>query len=371
MDGRDLGILPSWIGHARHRHDPDRHDDWRKPQACLRRCAGFAAGLILCATVTVADPIRIAIFNTELRQRGPGILLRDIQRGTPQVRAVVELIKSYDADILVLQSIDYDYKNQAAKAFAQLISDPIAPYVHIYAPVPNSGVPTGLDIDGDGRNDGPRDAQGYGRFPGQGNIAVFSRFEIDSQNARDFGGLLWRDVATPEGLEKLIPKDAIPIQRLASVGAAAVPIKIDGRTLWILTHHATPPIFDGPEDRNGYRNAAENQFWQLYLDESFGEVSADPFILAAQLNVDPARGQGQKASLNRLLMDDRWSDPFSTLTTENRHTATFQNAGKLRLSYLLPSTGLSILDFGASESIPRDAEVRHSRHRLLWIDVDF
>ncbi|WP_245627200.1 endonuclease/exonuclease/phosphatase family protein [Cognatishimia activa] len=364
-------MLPSWLGHARYCDDPDRHDDRRKPQARLRRCAGFAAGLILSATVTVADPIRIAIFNTELKQRGPGLLLRDIQRLTPQVRAVVELIKSYDADILVLQSIDYDYKNQAAKVLAQLISDPTTPYAYIYAPFPNSGIPSGLDIDGDGRNDGPRDAQGYGRFPGQGGIAVFSRFEIDSQNVRDFGTLLWRDVSASKSLEQLLPKDAIPIQRLASVGAAAVPIRIDGRTLWILTHHATPPLFDGPEDRNGYRNAAENQFWQFYLDEVFGDVPSDPFILAAQLNVDPSRGQGQKASLNSFLRDDRWSDPFSELAAENRHTAIFKTAGKLRLSYLLPSTGLQILDFGTSKTIPQNDDVRHSRHRLLWIDVDF
>jgi hypothetical protein len=37
-----------------------------------------------------------------------------------------------------------------------------------------------------------------------------------------------------------------------------VPIDFDGRIIHLLASHPTPPMFDGPEDRNGMRNADES-----------------------------------------------------------------------------------------------------------------
>ncbi len=38
-----------------------------------------------------------------------------------------------------------------------------------------------------------------------------------------------------------------------------------GGTVHFLVSHPTPPVFDGPEDRNGARNADEIRLWQEYL----------------------------------------------------------------------------------------------------------
>ena len=36
--------------------------------------------------------------------------------------------------------------------------------------------------------------------------------------------------------------------------------------LHLLAHHPTPPVFDGPEDRNGRRNHDEAALWTAWLD---------------------------------------------------------------------------------------------------------
>jgi hypothetical protein len=199
---------------------------------------------------------------------------------------------------------------------------------------------------------------------------LLSRFPIQEDQVIDLHETLWRDATGHSDLTELIPADAVSIQRLASVSAAAIPLNIEGKTLWILTHHATPPIFDGPEDRNGFRNADENGLWLRFLDGDFGVVPIGPFVLAAVLNVDPTRGEGHQDRLVRLLTDLRWTDPFAQLPVKDAFTASFQNAGKLRLSYILPASKLHINDFGMSADLPPNDESKHSRHRLLWVDVE-
>ena len=43
------------------------------------------------------------------------------------------------------------------------------------------------------------------------------------------------------------------------------PIRIEGETVHFLVSHPTPPVFDGPEDRNGTRNHDEIRFWADYI----------------------------------------------------------------------------------------------------------
>ena len=38
-----------------------------------------------------------------------------------------------------------------------------------------------------------------------------------------------------------------------------------GKTVHFLVSHPTPPVFDGPEDRNGTRNFDEIRFWADYV----------------------------------------------------------------------------------------------------------
>ena len=53
--------------------------------------------------------------------------------------------------------------------------------------------------------------------------------------------------------------------RLSSKSHWDVPIRIGRETVHFLVSHPTPPVFDGPEDRNGTRNHDEIRFWADYV----------------------------------------------------------------------------------------------------------
>lgn len=84
-------------------------------------------------------------------------------------------------NVLVLSDFDYDndldfdldLDGLAFAAFADMFE---GRYPFMFARTPNAGLATGYDIDGDGRTGDARDAQGYGRFAGDGGLAILSRF---------------------------------------------------------------------------------------------------------------------------------------------------------------------------------------------------
>jgi endonuclease/exonuclease/phosphatase family metal-dependent hydrolase len=156
----------------------------------------------------------------------------------------------------------------------------------------------------------------------------------------------------------------------------------DGGDLHLLTLHATPPVFDGPEDRNGHRNADELRFWQLYLDgwaPAPPAFAAERFVLAGTLNVDPLRGEGRRAALLSLLSHPRLQDPRPRRPGGGRETADWPepDPGDLRVDYILPSaslrvTGSGILwpEAGEAEAVPpADTVAAASDHRLVWVDL--
>ena len=59
--------------------------------------------------------------------------------------------------------------------------------------------------------------------------------------------------------------DELAIFPLSSKSHWDVPIDIDGTVVHFLVSHPTPPVFDGPEDRNGTRNADEIRLWADYI----------------------------------------------------------------------------------------------------------
>ncbi len=56
--------------------------------------------------------------------------------------------------------------------------------------------------------------------------------------------------------------------RLSSKSHWDIPININGKEIHILASHPTPPVFDGPENRNGNRNHDEIRFWRDYIDNT-------------------------------------------------------------------------------------------------------
>ncbi|MEZ5713807.1 MAG: endonuclease/exonuclease/phosphatase family protein [Paracoccaceae bacterium] len=318
-------------------------------------------------------------------------MLRDIARGDAAAEAAAGVIARVRPDILVLNGIDYDHGGLTLAGFAGLVAARGHDMPYRFATRPNSGWATGLDMDGDGRLGGPGDSQGWGRYAGDGGMAVLSRFPIGA--VRDLGGLIWagQDWALlPVEEGKLFPSAAaLEVQRLSSVGHWVVPVTVRGRVLEILAFHAGPPVFDGPEDRNGRRNHDEIALWRHLLDGDHGGVGG-AFVIAGDANLDPEDGDGIKAAIRGLLADPRLQDPRPEsegaraaadagqrgdpgLDTADWPDAGEGGPGNLRVDYVLPSAGLEVRGAGvfwpAPGSSDHEMAATASRHRLVWVEI--
>ena len=356
--------------------------------------ANCAVMLLLAVSPVHAETIRVASFNVELQRDGPGLLLRDIRKGKDrQIEAVINVIARVKPDILALQGFDWDYDNVALRAFINRLGKAGMQVSHFYAPRPNSGLATDLDLDGDGRTGGAADAQGFGRFSGQGGIALLSRLAIRGEQARDLSPLIWRDVpgailpVHPDG-SPFPSSEAQAVQRLSSAGHWLVPVELaDGSVLTVMTFQAGPPVFDGPEDRNGRRNRDEILLWRAVLDGVFGPAPKRPFVLAGGANLDPNDSDGRREAIRLLLDDARFRDvaPRSDgaaqagdqghVGEDALDTVDWPRVGRLRVDYVLPSAGIQVLGSGVFWPAPgqdgREDALAASRHRLVWVDLAF
>jgi hypothetical protein len=369
--------------------------------------AGWAAAVAaaVLALPGSAETLRFATFNADLSRDGPGLLLQELRRGTSaQVAAVVEVIASAAPDVLLLTGVDWDHDLLALQALQAALAAKGAVYDYRFAPRPNSGMPSGLDLDGDGRLGGARDAQGYGRFAGEGGMALLSRLPVDTTAARDFSALLWRDL--PDALTggaRLSP-DALAQQRLSSTGHWDVPLRLpQGGAVHVLAFLATPPVFDGPEDRNGRRNHDEVRLLADYISSDGNEYLVDDagargglaadaaFVILGDLNCDPVDGQGVPRTMDQLLKHPRVNSDFTPasagakLAAESKQnpreigqgdpthdTSNFGEHQNLRIDYALPSRGLKIVNSGVFWPLPDEPgadAITTTDHRLVWIDV--
>jgi len=336
---------------------------------------------LLCLTLwpalLVADSLRVATFNTELMRKGPGLLLRDLQRGKdPQIRAVVAVIAGADPDVIALQGVDWDLDGLALAELADLLAQAGSPFPYMFTALPNSGMATNLDLDGDGRTGGGADAQGFGLFTGHGGLAVLSKHPIDRAGVRDFSDLLWRDL--PDALLPQYPDgrpfpspEAQAVQRLSNTGHWVVPIRLpDGQSLHLMTFQAAPPVFDGEEDRNGRRNHDEIRFWTLYLDGAFGPVPQRRMVLAGGANLDPDTGEGRHQAIRDLRRDTRLQDPRPSSPGGGNDTVDWPRVGRMRVDYVLPSADWIVTGSGVVwPTDPDSAASGASRHRLVWVDL--
>lgn len=346
----------------------------------------------------LADSLRVATFGAAFSREGPGLLLRDILAGDdPQVNAASAIITETRPDVLLLTEFDYDLGNAALTALADSLRAQGIDYPYVFALRPNSGLFTGLDLDGNGLSGEARDAMGYGRFAGDGGLALLSRFPIDTASVRDFSDLLWRDL--PGARLPMVDGQPFPtaevqaLQRLSSTGHWAVPIQPpSGPPLTLMVWAATPPVFDGPEDRNGLRNRDELRLWQLLMDGDLGPQPAH-FVLVGNANLDPADGSGLHDAMVGLLADLRLQDPKPASAGGLAAADVGQSGdpaldttdwpddkpGNLRVSYVLPAASLHVTGAGvfwpAADSpeatlLGRDG-LAAGPHRLVWVDLDW
>lgn len=256
-------------------------------------------------------------------------------------------------------------------------------------------MPSDLDLNGDGLLGTQKDDHGYGEFPGQGGMALLSRYPVDHANSRDFSKMLWKDFPNA-----IFPAGVSEQQRLSSVGHWEVPVILpDNTVLHLLAYHATTPAFDGPEDFNSRRNHDENAFWLRYLEGALPwKPPSNNFVILGDANLDPVDGDGRQQVIRDLLSLPILQDPKPTSRGAVEATASqggvnakhtgdaaldtadwrdVNGPGNLRVDYILPSRDLKVLDAGvfwpaSDEESPDYLSSRspdQSWHGLIWVDI--
>lgn len=342
----------------------------------------------------LADTLRIATFAAPLSRDGPGLLLRDIRKGDDQVHAIAAIIAQTSPDILLLTDFDFDLDLVALHAFADLLTETGHQMPHLFALRPNGGTATGADLDGDGRRGDASDAQGYGRFTGDGGLAILSRFPIATDQVQNYSDRLWQsfdwaDMPQVDG-QPFPSSMAQSLQRLSSNGHWVVPVMVDDLTVTLMAFDATPPVFDGPEDRNGLRNQDEILFWTHYLDGTLAPPPDQRFVILGNANLDPIDGDGRRSAIQTLLDDPRLQDPepraerrpllgADLLGDPLLHNVDWpqDGPGDLRVSYILPSVDWQVAASGvfwpdtaaAGADLLGGDGLAAGPHRLVWVDL--
>ena len=382
---------------------------------------------------------RFATFNASLNRFNAGDLANELATpGSAQPDTVAEIIQRVRPDVLLINEFDFDAGGVAAQLFqdnylsiAHGDAEPIVYPYHFVAPS-NTGIFSGFDLDNSGAAGDfvPNDSFGFGFFPGQFGMAVYSMFPIDFDAIRTFQLFLWRDM--PGALLPVDPStgqlwysdEELDVFRLSSKSHWDVPIAIsdaDGRktkTVHFLVSHPTPPVFDGPEDRNGTRNHDEIRFWADYISKSRSRYIVDDqgqrgglrggalFVIAGDQNSDPFDGDSIPGSAQQLLEHPRVNTKVTPSSPGGPEQAALQgNAntlhvgdpafdtadffdgfppppfsgapGNLRADYVLPKKNLRILDAAVFWPLSTDPlfplvgtfPFPSSDHRLVWVDV--
>ena len=291
-------------------------------------------------------------------------------------------------------------------------------YPYVYTSPVNTGVPSGKDLDNFGGVGGPNDAFGFGFFPGQFGMIIYSKYPIAEDKVRTFQTFLWKDMpnallpdnlATPESMD-WYSEDELEIFRLSSKSHWDVPVVINNAVVHVLASHPTPPVFDGAEDRNGTRNHDEIRFWADYISPDKNSYIYDDlsvygglgegqrFVIMGDLNAAPYDGDSTDNPV-QLLLDHPLINTKSTPASEGGAEAAIRDGqandfhlgdprndtadfadfapGNLRVDYVLPSKHLRIKDAGIFWPTASDPLFRlvgmfpfpGSDHRLVWVDL--
>jgi len=369
------------------------------------------------------DSIRFATFNASLNRNNAGELGAELAApGSPQPDTIAEIIQRTRPDVLLINEFDYD---PAALAdfqtnYLSVAHGSAAPifYPYTYIAPSNTGIYSGFDYDNSGAAGDfvPNDSYGFGFFPGQYGMAVLSMYPIDYDNVRTFQYFKWKDMpgallpVDPSGTPWYTPGPELDSFRLSSKSHWDVPIQIDNKVVHFLVSHPTPPVFDGPEDRNGTRNFDEIRFWSDYIipsrsgyiyddDGNYGGLQPGAmFVIAGDQNSDPLDGDSIPGAIQQLIehpLVNTKVTPSSAGAVEQAalqggandthlsdpayDTADFSDfaPGNLRADYVLPRKNLRILDAGVFWPLNTDPlfslvgtfPFPSSDHRLVWIDI--
>jgi endonuclease/exonuclease/phosphatase family metal-dependent hydrolase len=376
----------------------------------------LATSQSMAAGKTEKPMLRVATYNTSLYSDTDGGLIARLKAGDDNARRIASVIQHQRPDLLLLNEFDYDQAQVAADTFqhnylevGQFGQAPIRyPYRYL-APV-NTGLPSGMDLDRNGKVEGGNDAFGFGLHPGQYGMLVLSRYPIDAAAVRSFQKFAWKDLpgakspVNPANGEAWYPAEIWAKLRLSSKSHWDVPVKTPIGLIHFLVHHPTPPVFDGPEDRNGIRNHDEIRLWAEYISPGSkpwlcddqghcGGLAADArFVIAGDHNADPIDGDSTAKAVQQLLEHPRilhYPAPRSegavlaaqrvgggNLTQKGpaaTDTGDFgAKVGNLRLDYVLPSLGLKVKASGVFWPAPGKAGadwIDATDHHMVWVDL--
>src|SRR5918999_4894838 len=127
------------------------------------------------------DTVRFSTFNASLNRNFEGELIQELSNGDdPQIRNVAEIIQRVRPDVLLINELDYVGSDQALRLFqhnylsvSQNGARPIR-FPHSFVAPSNTGIPSGKDLNNDGRvvtTPGQPgygdDSFGFGEYPGR------------------------------------------------------------------------------------------------------------------------------------------------------------------------------------------------------------
>ncbi len=359
--------------------------------------------------------IRFATFNIAMGLQSEGELYRRLQTGEDELlKKVAAVIQKVRPDVLLLNEFDWYELDSALLFIKNYLDTPQAggeaiAYAHALSGAVNTGWDSGLDLNSNGVKGEPEDAWGFGRFSGQYGMMVLSRFPLQLQ--RSFRQFKWSEM--PDALAPLNPDGSnwYPDEiwkelRLSSKNHWDIEVTIDTQTIHFLVSHPTPPVFDGPEDRNGRRNHDEIRLWADYVDPQRSAYIHDDtglhgglpdnskFVIAGDLNADPFDGDSGARAISQLLEHpkvDASCVPLSEGAEEASHVQAGKNlehlgnpaadtgdfndqyAGNMRIDYVLPSATLKVAGCGVfwpASDQPGHELTDVSDHHLVWLDIE-
>lgn len=394
----------------------------------------------------IAADLRFATFNASLNRATEGQLLTDLSSpNNIQAKTVAEIIQRVNPDVLLINEFDFDPNGTAASLFQEnylsvgqnVSGSPdgtAAPvyYPYFYVAPSNTGIASGFDLDNNGTvvntPNTPgygNDALGFGDFPGQYGMVLYSKYAIVENSIRTFQNFLWQDMPgalLPDNPATPAPSDWYSAQELevfplSSKSHWDVPIEVDGEIVHVLVSHPTPPVFDGLEDRNGKRNHDEIRLWADYITPKEGDYLYDDagnfggleagasFVIMGDQNADPIDGDSFDNAILQLLNNPLVNTSVTPtaaggpeqavldggVNLTHRGNPIFDTAdfgdrppfgsGNLRVDYVLPSQDIEITDAAVFWPVTSDplyslvgdrqntATTPSSDHSLVWVDV--
>jgi hypothetical protein len=367
------------------------------------------------------DPLRIATFNVSMealnyspsvKGQAPNVTGNEITQALlsehQQIKNIAEIIQRINPDVILLN--EFDFTNDKGKTVQYFLNNYLAVsqnnqtpinFPYFYQSSVNTGVKTPIDLNDDSKIENPVDTYGFGYFPGHFGMVLLSKYPINQEKIKTFQYFKWRDM--PNALKPFNPDTQKPWYsdnvwnelRLSSKSHWDIPLTIEGKEVHILASHPTPPVFDGPEDRNGKRNHDEIRFWHDYItpkassyiyddNNHFGGLKPDvAFVVLGDQNASSVEGDAINSSIKALLGHKNIQDPMPASKGGEEHRADNKNAKHhtaywgMRADYVLPSKrGWSIVKSGVfwpekSSDLHRLIKDRQasSDHRLVWVDL--